>query len=117
MSTVIESLRVRNFEGYKDEEFPFSAGLNLIKGRNSTGKSTVLDALSFALYGEAPEVDKKLLVSRLPGCNDIAAYVKFRSPKTGQIIEVKREGKLDARGGYRKESLEIKINGEEITLE
>jgi exonuclease SbcC len=110
-------LRVWNFEGYKDQEFPFSAGLNLIKGRNSTGKSTILDAVSFALYGEAPEVDKKLLVSRLPGCNDIAAYVKFRSPKTGQIIEVKREGKLDARGGYRKESLQLKINGQEITLE
>jgi len=117
MSAVIESLKVRNFEGYKDETFPFSAGLNLIKGRNSTGKSTILDAVSFALYGEAPEVDKKLLVSRLPGCNDIAAYVKFRSPKTAQIIEVKREGKLDARGGYRKASVQLKINGQEITLE
>ncbi|MGA2972473.1 MAG: AAA family ATPase [Candidatus Bathyarchaeia archaeon] len=117
MSSVIESLKVRNFEGYKDETFPFSAGLNLIKGRNSTGKSTVLDAVSFALYGEAPEVEKKLLVSRLPGCNDVTAYVKFKSPRTGQIVEVKREGKLDARGGYRKESLELKINGEDITFE
>jgi len=39
MSTVIESLKVRNFEGYKDEEFPFFAGLNLVVGRNSTGKA------------------------------------------------------------------------------
>lgn len=110
-------MKVRNFEGYKDEAFHFSAGLNLIKGRNSTGKSTILDAVSFAIYGEAPEVDKKLLVSKLPGCNDIAAYVKFRSPKTGQDIEVEQEGKLDARGGYRKESLRFRINGEDTALE
>jgi exonuclease SbcC len=117
MSAVIESLKVRNFEGYKDAKFPFSAGLNLIKGRNSTGKSTILDAISYALFGEAPDVDKKLLVSRLPGSIDIAAYIKFRSPKTKEIVEVDREGKLDTKGGYRNESLHLRINGKEVTVE
>jgi exonuclease SbcC len=117
MSSVIESLKIRNFEGYRDENLLFSAGLNLIKGRNSTGKSTILDAISFALFGEAPDVDKKLLVSKLPGENDIAAYVKFRSPKTGETIEVRREGKLDARGGYRNQRLELHIDGKEAPFE
>jgi exonuclease SbcC len=117
MSTVIESLKVRNFEGYKDEEFSFFAGLNLVVGRNSTGKSTILDAVSFALFGDAPDVDKKLLVSKLPGCDDVATYVKFRSPRTKDIVEVKREGKLTASGMYRGESSHLYVNGKEITLE
>lgn len=118
MSTVIESLKVENFEGYKEEDFQFSPGLNVIIGRNSTGKSTILDALSYALFGEAPDgVEKRLLVSKLPGRGNIGAYVRFRGPKTTQVVEVRRTGKLDPKGGYRRENLQLKIDGKEITLQ
>jgi len=117
MSAIIQELKVRNFEGYKSAELPFSAGLNLIRGRNSTGKSTVLDAIGFALFGEAPEVNKKLLVSRLPDSREVEAYIKFASPRTHETVEVTRKGKLDSKGAYKTEERTLHVNGEEVNLE
>lgn len=111
MSAVIEKLILKNFERYKRVEIDFSAGLNLIKGRNSTGKTTILNALTFALFGEAPEVKNKLLVSRLPGSSEMVVYVKFRSPRNGQVVEIERRGSLDKNGDYRTENRTLKING------
>jgi DNA repair exonuclease SbcCD ATPase subunit len=51
LAAVIEELRLRDFEGYRDADVNFSPGLNLIKGRNSTGKSTLLDALVYGIFG------------------------------------------------------------------
>jgi recombinational DNA repair ATPase RecF len=44
MKMQIERLELRNFEGYKRAEINFERGLNVITGRNSTGKTTLLDA-------------------------------------------------------------------------
>jgi exonuclease SbcC len=117
MSAVIQELKVRNFEGYKSAELPFSAGLNLIRGRNSTGKSTILDAIGFSLFGEVPDVSKKLLVSRLPDSREVEVYVKFRSPRTHETVEVTRKGKLDSKGAYKTEERTLHVNGEEVNLE
>jgi len=117
LSAVIEELKLRNFEGYKEAELRFSSGLNLIRGRNSTGKSTLLDALVFALFGEAPDVKPKLLVSRLPDSREMAVYAKFRSPRSGEKVEVARKGKLDGKGAYRTEERLLRVNGKEVHIE
>ena len=117
MSAVIEELKLKNFERYRKAELKFSAGLNLIRGRNSTGKSTLLDALVFALFGEAPDVKSKLLVSRLPDSGEMAVYAKFRSPRSGEEVEVARKGKLDRKGDYRTEERLLRVNGKEVHIE
>ncbi|MBO3803440.1 MAG: AAA family ATPase [Candidatus Brockarchaeota archaeon] len=117
MSAVIEALKLRNFGGYREADVEFSAGLNLIRGRNSTGKSTLLDGLVFALFGEAPDARPKLLVSRLPESREMSTYVRFRSPKSGVIVEVTRRGRVDGRGAYRTEERRLALDGEEIEVE
>lgn len=117
MSAVIEELKLRNFEGYKEAELGFSSGLNLIRGRNSTGKSTLLDALVFALFGEAPDVKPRLLVSRLPDSREMVVYAKFRSPRSGEKVEVSRKGKLDGKGAYRTDERLLRVNGKEVHIE
>jgi len=117
MSGLIETLRLRNLERYRNVQLDFSAGLNLIKGRNSTGKTTLLNALTFALFGEVPEARPKLLVSKLPGSGEMSVYVRFRSPVNGQIVEVERRGSLDRNGDYRTGERLLRVNGRNVSLE
>jgi len=117
MSAVIEELKVKSFEGYKKGEVKFTDGLNLIKGRNSAGKSTLLDALLFAIYGEIPGTHKKLLVSRLPGRDQMAVYVKFKNPMSGSSVEVFRSGGLDKNEGYHTTKLTLRLNRKEVEVE
>ncbi|MGQ9478717.1 MAG: AAA family ATPase [Thermoproteota archaeon] len=116
MSLVVEKLSLRNFERYRKAEINFSTGLNLIRGRNSTGKTTILNALTFAFFGEIPDADPKLLVSRLPGSGGMTLYIKFRSPRTGQIVEVERRGGLDKNGNYRTESRVLRVDGRNVSI-
>jgi len=117
MSGLIETLRLRNLERYRNVQLDFSAGLNLIKGRNSTGKTTLLNALTFALFGEVPEARPKLLVSKLPGSGEMSVYVRFRSPVYSQIVEVERRGSLDRNGDYRTGERLLRVNGRNVSLE
>ncbi|MEM3957646.1 MAG: AAA family ATPase [Thermoproteota archaeon] len=117
MSGLIETLRIRNLERYRSVQLDFSAGLNLIKGRNSTGKTTLLNALTFALFGEVPEARPKLLVSKLPGSGEMSVYVRFRSPVSGKVVEVERRGSLDRNGDYRTGERMLRIDGKNVSLE
>jgi exonuclease SbcC len=117
MNGLIETLRLRNLERYRSVQLDFSDGLNLIKGRNSTGKTTLLNALTFALFGEVPGARPKLLVSKLPGSGEMSVYVRFRSPVSGQVVEVERRGGLDRNEDYRTEERTLRIDGKNISLE
>jgi len=117
LSSVIEELRLTNFQSYKDAKLRFHSGLNLIRGRNSTGKSTLLDALVFALFGEAPDKKPRLLISRLPGSKKMEATVKIRSPHNGEMVELTRKGRLDAKGAYKTDERLLRINGKEAHTE
>ncbi|MEM3676917.1 MAG: AAA family ATPase [Candidatus Bathyarchaeia archaeon] len=116
MSAIIEELKLRNFEGYREAHVKFSAGLNLIKGRNSTGKSTLLDAIVYGIFGEAG-VKPRLLFSRLPGSREMTVYVRFRSPRNGAEIEVFRKGRLEREGAYRTVERLLRVDGAEIPVE
>lgn len=48
----LESLRLHNFKRYVAYEITFESGLCGILGRNGRGKSTIFDAVLFALYGD-----------------------------------------------------------------
>ncbi len=48
---MIERLRLKDFRRYDDETFTFSAGLNVVEGRNNAGKTTLLYAIEYALFG------------------------------------------------------------------
>lgn len=47
----LHSLRLKNFRQYGDATLRFDRGLTGIVGTNGAGKSTILEAIAFALYG------------------------------------------------------------------
>mgnify|MGYP000044191335 CR=1 FL=1 len=52
-------IRLQNFKCYADTDLPLSAGVTVIHGRNGSGKSSLLEACFFALYG-AKALDRDL---------------------------------------------------------
>jgi exonuclease SbcC len=113
---LFERLELVNFEGYRKAEIRFTEGLNIITGRNSTGKTAILEALIFALYGMVPGVEKRLLVSKLQGTTNKMS-VKLSARIDDKKIEILREGRLverkDKTREFRTERLSLKIDGKE----
>ena len=49
---ILLNLKLENFKKYKNFKIDFSLGLIGIIGKNGSGKSTIFEAILFALYGE-----------------------------------------------------------------
>jgi len=49
---IINSVRLKNFKSHSDTKINFGAGINVILGENGAGKTSVLEAISFALFKE-----------------------------------------------------------------
>jgi DNA repair exonuclease SbcCD ATPase subunit len=48
----ILSLRLKNYRKFKEDLFSFKPGINLLVGPNGSGKTTIVQAIGFAVYGE-----------------------------------------------------------------
>jgi exonuclease SbcC len=114
-----ERLELKNFEGYKNAEIRFAQGLNVITGRNSSGKTTILDAILFALYGTVPDVEKNLLPSRLLSASG-NLMVKLSAEVSRKHVEILREGKLVGKSGEKRKftlvRLGLKVDGKEVPV-
>lgn len=45
----IKKINIKNFKNFEDESFSFNSKMNVVIGNNATGKTSLLEALSFAL--------------------------------------------------------------------
>ncbi len=113
---MIEELTLENFKCYGTRQtVKFKPGVNKISGRNASGKTTLLEAILFALFGEVPGVNKRDLIPLRGG--KLHVSLKFRSPLTGQRVKVTREGMLvpSRRGGeeFQTTLLKLEVEGEE----
>ena len=93
---MIESLTLRGFKSYRGQQtIRFTRGVNKISGRNASGKTTILEAVLFGLFGEVPGVEKRDL---LPvGGGDLFVELVFRTPK-GIKVTIHREATLAKKG-------------------
>lgn len=57
----ILSIHLKNIKSHRDTELSFSAGINVLSGPNGVGKSTIFEAIGYALFG----VDAKDFVSNV----------------------------------------------------
>ena len=55
----ITRVTLKNVKSYSEEtDIQFEQGVNLIKGENGAGKSTILEAIGYALFGSLPYTGK-----------------------------------------------------------
>ncbi|MFQ6053000.1 MAG: AAA family ATPase [Candidatus Bathyarchaeia archaeon] len=101
---MIEELTLGGFKSYhRRQTVRFTPGVNKISGRNATGKTTLLEAVLFGLFGEVPGVNKRELVPLDGG--KLYVSIIFRSPYTDQRVKIVREGEMVVRrrGASREE--------------
>ena len=114
-----QCLRWKNFlsTGNKFSEIDFTrAGTNLIVGENGAGKSTMLDALSFALFGKSHRnITKKQLINSINN-KDCVVEVEFTVGsreyriKRGikpNIFEIWKDGHMINQSSHAKEYQDI----------
>jgi len=121
---IIDRLVLRNFKRFRNEEIRFKDGITGILGNNGTGKSSIVEAIFFALYGveKTGSLKSDYILSsfaspkdpcevrldfRIGGTN----YSVIRTFKNGKTVPNKttfhREGKLFATG-VREVETEVK---------
>ncbi|UCD45989.1 MAG: AAA family ATPase [Candidatus Bathyarchaeota archaeon] len=111
---MIEELTLRGFKSYRSRQtVRFTRGVNKISGRNASGKTTLLQAVLFGLFGDVPGVNKQDLIP-LNGA-DVDVTLALRSPLNGKRITIHREGGQTRDGGFRSSKSLLKVEGEDAT--
>lgn len=72
---LIENIELTNFISHRETSIPLEDGVNVFVGANGAGKSSVLDALTYALYGEHTRDSARNILRR--GAAGGAVSVKF----------------------------------------
>lgn len=117
---MIENVQLQNFISHSNTNLKFDNGLTLFIGHNGAGKSSIIDAITFALYGQHTRKSNKNLVKR--GANSSLVEIEMSSRgrrfkvvralnSSGQLInakltEKKPDGPVDIVVGERKQFAE-----------
>lgn len=86
---IIESLHMRNFKSHTDTKIDFNTGITIIMGGNGAGKSSILEAVSFALFKQ--HSSKKIEQLITIGDKKTRMYVELEFISNGRTYLVKRE--------------------------
>lgn len=108
MFVSFKKIKFRNILSYGNAwtEFEFKPGLNLIKAQNGSGKSAIIDAMTFALFGK-PYRDIKLL-QLINNINDAGLEVVINFSIGDDEYEITR--------GLKPSKFSIKKNGDNLEL-
>ena len=84
---IIENLHMINFKSHRDTHIKFDTGISLIIGGNGAGKSSILEAVSFALFKQhtSKRIDQLITI----GQKRMSVEIQFNA--NGRIYRVLRE--------------------------
>lgn len=87
---MIEFVHLTNFRQHKDLSLTFNEGITVIKGSNEAGKTTVFEAISYALFGVKAARNNDL-TSWGEAPNSHAVHLRFKSG--AKTLDLKRSPK------------------------
>lgn len=99
---MISKLTLKNFRQHRELALSFAAGLTALRGVNEAGKSTILEAILFALFG-------------IRACrnNDICSWGEPEKATKVELELILPIGTLHI--SRSKSSAEVRVNGETVT--
>jgi len=106
---MITSIELGDFLSHSETKLEFGNGVTVFVGQNGAGKSSIIDAITFALFGQHTRKSNKGLIKR--GANQGFAKVEFNI--NGKQYQAVR--KIDNKGGLAAKFTE-KINGEFLEI-
>src|SRR5919108_667112 len=72
---MLKDIKLHNFISHSDTTLTFNKGITIFVGHNGSGKSSIIDAITFALFGEHTRKSNKNLVQR--GCPSSSVSLSF----------------------------------------
>ena len=92
---MIREISISNFKSHKNTKLNFSEGNNILIGISGSGKSTILDAICFALYGTFPKLQQKKvkldeLIMNKPAVED-KAEIRLSFSVNNRLYEIVRK--------------------------
>lgn len=84
----ILSVTLKNFKSHSDRQFTFQLGTNAICGENGAGKTSILEAIAWALFDYAGDYTKEDLIRN--GAASAQVRVAFVSNRDGRTYEAQR---------------------------
>lgn len=106
---MITSVELGNFISHHETRLDFEEGVTVFVGHNGAGKSSIIDAITFALFGEHTRKSNKSLIRR----GTSQAYAKVRFTLNGKQYQAER--KIDSKGTLGAQLFEIR-NGETLPI-
>lgn len=101
---IFTKLKLNNFKSYKNQTINFDEGISVIVGENGAGKSTILEAISFALFKQ--HTAKKIDDLVRNNSNEMSVELEFLSnARMYKIVRSKTKSKLKS-SIYKKASAE-----------
>lgn len=88
---IIKSLHLQNYRRYKDELVEFPDGLIGIVGNNGTGKSTLIEAIGWCLYGNDAARTKKEFIKRTSAGSHEDCKVEVEMLFGDETVRIERE--------------------------
>ncbi len=102
---MIEKVRLQNWKTHADSSFQFDKGTNVLIGQMGSGKSSVMDAVCFALFGTFPSLQSRKVsleetLTNKPNKADqafIELEFSYKGKKYRVERTVKRKGNSEAK--------------------
>ncbi|MEM2760748.1 MAG: SMC family ATPase [Nitrososphaerales archaeon] len=91
---MIESVQLQNFISHSDTTLKLDDGLTLFIGHNGSGKSSVIDAITFALYGKHTRNNNKNLVKQGSNSSLVQVEMSVKGRKFTIIRALNASGQL-----------------------
>ena len=93
------SLKLKNYRQFKEAEIEFPDGVTGIVGLNGSGKSTIIEALAFALYGTDAARTDKLGIRRVGSAPGSAVEATLELEIGGTAYTISRQLKGQSQTG------------------
>lgn len=115
---ILNKLELVNFKKYTNKTFTFDEGLVGIIGKNGSGKSTIFEAILFALYGELLSRGSKELIrnSKAAETASVSVALEFKFEDfTYKVIREFRGKSLSANAKFYKNEELVTTGAREVT--